>query len=263
MTLLINGKVLVAAGVGQGAGQGPFYPFLSSAELYDPVTQTFTATGDLNVARWNHTATLLKDGRVLVVGGDGRPGLYQTTAELYDPNTESWTLTGELFYPRFGHTATLLSDGRVIVAGGFTTTPDYNVGSNFQGWPAIDGVEIFNPDTGMWLSAGRLTTPRVNHVATRLYDGRVLVVGGGNKIYADVTPLGSSEVFIAAKNKWMEGPKLNVPRVGHTVTLLKQSLAEELRNAGRVLVAGGSTLGDPALDSCEIFEFAREIDVSI
>ena len=88
---------------------------LSSAELYDPFSGTWTATDSLNEARLRHTATLLRTGMVLVVAGGGN------TAELYDPVSRTWSLTGSLHLWRFKHTATLLADGRVLVAGGHAT----------------------------------------------------------------------------------------------------------------------------------------------
>jgi hypothetical protein len=98
-TLLPSGKVLVAAGVSGN--------FLTSAELYDPASGTWTATGSLNTARYNHTATLLHNGKVLVVGGaNGNGGNYLTSAELYDPASGTWTATGDLNTARSYHTAT-------------------------------------------------------------------------------------------------------------------------------------------------------------
>lgn len=90
---------------------------LASAELYDPVTGTWTGAGRLNVARWHHTETLLSDGTVLVAGGLSRQNSL-TSAEIYDPVTGSWTVTDSLNEARGLHTATLLLDGSVLAAGG-------------------------------------------------------------------------------------------------------------------------------------------------
>ena len=108
-TLLPNGKVLVAGGYNSG--------YLTSAELYDPASGSWSATGSLNTARQAHTATLLPNGKVLVAGGDNGSG-YLTSAELYDPASGSWSATGSLNTARYFHTATLLPNGKVLVAGG-------------------------------------------------------------------------------------------------------------------------------------------------
>ena len=112
-TLLPNGKVLVAGGNFTGTGGA-----LASAELYDPASGTWTATGSLATARYAHTATLLPNGKVLVAGGVGTSSTSLTSAELYDPASGSWTATGSLATARGGHTATLLPNGKVLVAGG-------------------------------------------------------------------------------------------------------------------------------------------------
>src|SRR5207244_841009 len=109
-----NGKVLVAGGWNTISG------YLTSAELYDPASGTWTVTGSLNTARDGHTATLLPNGKVLVAGGVIP---YLSSAELYDPATGSWSTTGSLITARAGHTATLLPTGKVLVAGGNDSAP--------------------------------------------------------------------------------------------------------------------------------------------
>jgi Galactose oxidase, central domain len=103
-TLLLDGRVLIAGG---GNDSGPAAA-VSGTEIYDPVRQTFTPSGDMNARRSGHTATLLPDGRVLIVGGDG-----VGSAELYDPSTGSFSTTGSVLMARNGFNATLLKDGKV------------------------------------------------------------------------------------------------------------------------------------------------------
>jgi WD40 repeat protein len=118
-------------------------------------------TGNLNIARSGHTATLLPNGKVLVVGGDS-----SGSGELYDPATGTWSLTGSLNTPTGGHTATLLPNGKVLVVG------DYN-----------DRAELYDPATETWSLTGSLNMkPRQGHTATLLPNGQVLVVAGATDL---------------------------------------------------------------------------------
>jgi Kelch motif len=127
-TLLPNGKVLMAGGNSatlvvqpDAQGPGPDALTLASAELYDPLTRSWTVTGRMSEARAFYTVTLLLDGTVLVAGGhrnDSSGGTVLASAERYDPTTGSWAPTAGMLAARMGHTATLLLDGTVLVTGG-------------------------------------------------------------------------------------------------------------------------------------------------
>ncbi len=143
-TLLNNGNVLVAGGCCDG-GSSPVY---TSAELYDPVTGTWSITGSMNVGRKIHTATLLNNGKVLIAGGyDIGSNPAYASAELYDPVTGTWSTTGSMNVPRSEQTATLLNDGRVLVTGGFSI----DIGS-------IYSAELYDPIAGTWSSTGSMHT---------------------------------------------------------------------------------------------------------
>ena len=113
-TLLIDGTVLIAGGIGNG-------PVLASAERYDPDRGVWSAAGDMQHGRTAQTASLLPDGTVLVAGGSASTteGVELASAELFDPSTETSTTAGNLNEARANHTATGLTNGAVLVAGGF------------------------------------------------------------------------------------------------------------------------------------------------
>jgi Galactose oxidase, central domain/Kelch motif len=210
-TVLRNGKVLVVGGfnVDNPSTGGSK---TAKAEIYDPHTGTWHAAAPMHHTREGHTATLLRDGTVLVVGGASDEGDgVQASAELYNPRTNTWASTTPMDTARFLHTATRLRDGRVLVIGG----------DNTEG--TTDTAELYDPHTGSWEPAASLSTPRVQHGAALLQDGTVLVSGGC--CYLD-----SAELYDPQTDTWFSTGDMIEARFGHTPTVLRN---------GRVLATGG------------------------
>src|SRR5581483_9647717 len=163
-TLLPDGKVLVVGGTG---GAGLPQP-VDSAEIYDPVSNTWSPAATLPGARSGHTATLLSNGKVLVAGGwmdsSGAPA---SNGFIYDQVADAWVATGSFVDARSGHTATLLSDGRVLICGGIN-----------QSNAIVASSALYDPSTNTWATAGTLVIPRAYHTATLLPGGKLLLAGG-------------------------------------------------------------------------------------
>ena len=227
-------------------------------EIYDPVSNTYQSTGSLNVPRHGHSATLLLDGRVLVVGGYANYQ-YLDGAEIYNPANGTWTATQPLFSHGVDHSAILLKDGRVLVVGGSMggdPGPDdraeifNSVGNTWSAAAYHEGIAtgfgsvllsdgrvlftsgrntdtyIYNPINDTWQPGGAISIRRTYPETVLLKDGRVMVSGG------DATNNNRSmvDIYNPTANTWSQAASLHQGRLGHTATALPD---------GRVMVAGG------------------------
>lgn len=228
-TTLPDGRVLVAGGFTEkGSAKG--------AELYDPGAGRFSPLQPMKTTRHSHTATLLPDGRVLIAGGYGEGTTTLATAEIFNPATNSFVSTGSLQAARADHIAILLQNGKVLVAGGLG-----------PGWSFLSSAEVYDPVTGRFSPAGSMTEARESHVGVRLLDGRVLIVGGHRGRRADMTILGSAEVFDPSTGAFSRVGEMRIPRHKHDAALLAD---------GQVLITGGSDERDDrgVFDSSELFD---------
>jgi len=225
-TLLPSGRVLIIGGANDFAEIS-----LSSAELYDSGNGTFSATvGSLTTARDAQTATLLPNGKVLIVGGN--KGTTLSSAELYDPASGTFSATGPLAAARFRHTATLLPNGKVLITGGYS-------GSG----TSLSSAELYDLASGMFSTTnGALAAARAVHTATLLPNGTVLIVGG----YNNAESLDSAELFDPASGTFSRTTGLlTTARATHTATLLPN---------GKVLIVGGYKANGGLVSSAELYD---------
>jgi hypothetical protein len=164
-TSLGNGEVLIAGG--ERIDEDGFDIALSSAEIYNPSTGKFHPTASMHVARKHHTATLLRDGRVLIAGGEDNNGHALDTAEIYNPASGTFKSVGRMMSAHDSGAAALLNDGRVLIAGGFSGANGVTAES-----------EVFDPSSDRFEDSGNMHVAREFFTATSMNDGRVLVVGG-------------------------------------------------------------------------------------
>jgi galactose oxidase-like protein len=237
LVLLNSGKVLLV-GRGNSITVSSDSSVRTSAEIFDPVSGTFTSTGPLLEGISSAAAVRLSDGRVLIVGGRiyNQSAEPTATAELYNPASGTFAFTGSMTTPRFNHTATLLRNGEVLVAGG--------TASSISMAP-VASAELYDPIAGTFAPLAAMTTAHANHTATLLADGRVLIAGGA------VLPRNSKNSVTAVAEIYdpstqmfsVTGPMLT-PREFHSATRLDND---------EVLIAGGDNAFN-VLASTELYD---------
>src|SRR6266581_3472654 len=187
-TALTDGRILITGGR-DSAGN-----IVAVSEIFDPATETSTASATLTTPRVDHTATLLPNGRVLVAGGTGASGSL-TSAEIFDPSNPSAgfrVLSATMGAARARHTATVLNDGKVLIAGG----------------DVAGTAEIFDPATETFSSALlAMAAPRIGHSATLFSDHSVLLAGGNTDSMELFTPAGQTFT--------LDPQKMSAARTGH------------------------------------------------
>jgi len=232
---LLDGRLLI---IGGNNGTGA----VNSVDVFD-AAGNFSPAAPMNLARSQHTATLLQDGTVLVAGGIGAGGVPTDSAEIFDPASGTWTVTpGPMQSALSGHTANLLSDGTVLIAGG-------NSGNQ-----ATNTLERYDPETGTFsMINGTLSSAREGHASALLKDGRVMLIGGWDGTTAPPQPpaltgipnvLVTTDIYDPSTGSVSAGPALNVARMNLTATT---------QIDGKVFVAGGNN-GTQDLASAEVFD---------
>ena len=186
-TALSDGRILITG------GRDADEHLVAASEIFDPETQTTSASASLHTARVDHSATVLADGRVVVIGGTGASGAL-LSAEIFDPahpENGFQTVGSSMSTARTRHTATLLKDGHVLIAGG----------------DAQGSAELFDPATGTFMpTIWPLTIARSGHTATLFTDDSVLLAGGNTA---------TMETFVPNQRFTLDPATMSVVRTGH------------------------------------------------
>jgi hypothetical protein len=185
--------------------------------------QSFT----LNASRYQHSATLLNDGTVLIAGGINCPAAggctYLASAEIYDPANKLFTNTGSLAAPRSAP-AVLLQNGKVLIAGGYECDSAGNCAS-------LSSAEIYDPTSHTFAPAANMTSARNGHTMTLLHNGQVLIAGGETCVSAaSCTALNTAELYDPIQGLFTPTGSLSAQRYNASATAL---------NSGLILIAGG------------------------
>ena len=245
--LLGDGQVFYAGGV-DVCGTTPC--ITAASFLYDPNSDTWATTTPMSTKRLAASATVLRNGKVLVVGGYNQDvsfgEQYLASAELYDPTTRQWSSAGNMTYSRAGQWSVLLKDGRVLVLGGESAPTIGSTGKGYSGCGVqcpqfVATPEIYDPATNRWSTAAPIPNAYQQFTVTVLPTGKVLLAGA----YEGATSTGAYStnlLYDPVANSWSTAAAMITPRIGQVVVLLP---------TGNVLVEGGETATVGFIQSAE------------
>jgi hypothetical protein len=227
--LLANGKVLVAGGLTWTNNQ---WASTSAAGLFDPVSNTWSATGSMITSRRSHFMIRLADGKVFVGGGTSEAGGVKS-AEIYDPATGTFTSVPDMPESRSDVNAALLPNGNVLVIGG------YNSGSGH-----LRSAVIYNISTSSWSTVSSQMQIAHNYGAAivTLTDGRIFIAGGWDSALHGFS---QTDIFDPSTNTFSAGPNLSERRADLTAHVLQD---------GKVVLIGGADGYGNGWNSVDIFD---------
>lgn len=235
-TTLNDGRILVAGGLDENES------VMSSAEIFDPVTNSWSFTTPMQVPLIYTASVLLKDGRVMVFGSDLSIGeAAVAVTQIYDPQTNSWSsgnFSRGLAISLYD--AASLNDGRVILTGGIDEKDPSRI--------PVSRVATYSPSLDLWrpiIIIREMLNPRTLSASTLLNDGRVFIMGGVNFIGGNTNYLGSPEIYDVASNSWTSVPASNTSWIfWHSLATLPD---------GKVLMTGGSRQSGQA-NTAEVYD---------
>jgi Carboxypeptidase regulatory-like domain/Kelch motif/Galactose oxidase, central domain len=241
---LPNGKVLTIGGYNRpcNTGSGCTAVFLSSAELFDPATGSWTPTGSMGSARASHRTTQLATGNVLVIGGFS--GItYLNTAEIYDSLAGAFSPVGNMNETRVAHTATRLADGRVLIAGGISDTihASAEIFSDVATPPLTSSGHVADANNNP--VAGVLIADGAGHTAITDTNGNYTLSGLAAGTYT-LTPSSSSYTFAPAARVVSVPPNATAQDFTATPSV-SSSISGRVADASNIALAG-VTISDGA-----------------
>jgi N-acetylneuraminic acid mutarotase len=224
-------KVLIAGGYNNSA--------TSSANLFDPATNTWAIASSMSTTRYYHTMTALPSGKILVAGG-WNGGTYYASTDIYDPLTSTWAVGPSMPYTRYGHTATLLNNGKVLIAGGYN--------NSFGG---LVYCELYDPTLNTFTVTGQMPVAHMYQTANLLWNNQVLVAGGES--FPGGSALNSAHVYEPTAGTWANASTMLAGHYWHAATRV---LAQDV-----VLITGGVGVSGTYLSTAELY-FPNQTGIS-
>lgn len=260
---VVDGKVYVIGGTDlkqfeiHAIVRGEFKKFerweakeLSTVEMYDPATDTWSQKADMPTPR--DTDTCVVDGKIYAIGGTSFINITKNkpwrvnTVEVYDPATDTWSKARNMIHER-SNPAISVVDGKIYVMGGGGWPPIPN-----RPGPLLSSIEMFNPRTNQWRERMEMFAPKSGHTAS-VINGKVYVMGGSLIVNETDVGLSTIEIYHPEIDRWTQEPEMPVAKFGHNAEVIKR----------KIYIINGSGHDDEPLPTVEVYEpeeFRQRID---
>ena len=250
ITELKDGRILVSGGYIL-SNDGNFEEYLSVCEIYDPVTEKWLPAASLNIGRYNHTATLLSSGEVLIAGGSAKTVGALRSCEIYNPANNTWFITASLNEPRSNAASILLPNDNVFISGGDST------GVNTI--PMEKSCEVFDIKKSVWFYAENMMDRRTGHQIYNMEKTNQLLIIGGTKFLKG--KLDTWETYDPVNLKPIQNGIIPVKKIYNKNTM---KLKDD-----RIILTGGNEYDFSVWDgmlylwsskSCQIFDIMTSVE---